>query len=320
MKFPVMMLVGLAAAVMVGCKDESAADAERLERAGALFEEALTAEANGELSKAELLYTQVLRGDATNASAHLNLAMLLHEQKKDYVGAIHHYQSYLDLQPEAEKVPMVKGQVEVVRTLLADQLATEQVNRRRRELEEEYSAIRTEVAELQTQVAALRKDNLAKDEELSELKRKVKDQAALIAQLREAEEAYKKASAEELATAKREAEESKKDEADLPEEPTDDLIKSIREDALRMIEEEDGGQAERNEATREAVEGVQDEAPISASPLKGHQYLVRPGDTLMALAREAYGSEAAWGTIQQANRNKINPDGRLNAGEVIYLP
>ncbi len=316
MKLPVMIFVGLAAAVMVGCKDDKVADTEREERAGALFEEALTAEANGDAVKAEMLYAQVLRGDVGNASAHLNLAMLLHEQKKDYVSAIHHYQSYLDLQPEAEKAPMVKGQIELARTLLAEQLASEAVNRRRRELEAEYSNIRTEVAELQAQVATLRKENLAKDETIDTLKRKVKQQASLIKALREAEAAQKKAAEQQLEDAKREAAEAKKP----TEESTDDLIKSIREDALRMIEEDDGGQSARNEATRQAVEGVNDEAPISASPMRGHNYVIRPGDTLMRLAREAYGNEGQWTKIQQSNKNKINPDGRLTAGEVIYLP
>ncbi len=317
MRYSMIVLAGLATAMMVGCKDDGVATNERDERTGALFEGALTAEAQGDISAAETLYRQLLQKDPTNASAHLNLAMLLHDQKKNYIEAIHHYEAYLALQPTAEKAPMVKGRIDVARSLLTEQLAGEVINRRSRELDAEFGAIRNDLAQAQ---AALTKANnalLAKDNEIAELTRKVQRQETVLQGLKDVEAENKRLQAEALETARKTADEAKAREV---EESTDALIASVRQDAQMMIEQEDGGQAARNEATRAAVEGMMDEEPIASKPTPGKRYLVRPGDTLSKLAREAYGKESLWTTIQNANRSTTNPDGRLRAGETILIP
>jgi tetratricopeptide (TPR) repeat protein len=49
-------------------------------------------------------------------------------------------------------------------------------------------------------------------------------------------------------------------------------------------------------------------------------YVVQPGDTLFRVAEKYYGDATAWKRIREANRTRIDPDGRIRAGQVIIIP
>jgi len=307
-----------AAVVLTGCNRESAAERERAERSNALFAEAMAAESNGNAAGAEQLYLRLLQENHQMASAHLNLALLLQDVSKDYLGAVHHYQTYLDLEPASEKGAMVRDRLASAKELLARQMAADIVEREQRALRAECDALRAEATGLKRTIADLNAENAAKVKEVSELKVQLAQLRKLLETMRAEEETSAAEHEAEVAAARKAAEEAKARGA----EDSDALIDAIKADALRMIEEPDGGQSAPpvDEATRSAVQGVQDEAPLEASPKPGHRYTVRPGDTLSRLAREAYGNAALWGKIQEANRSSSNPDGRLRAGETILIP
>lgn len=314
-----LVLIPLCAALLCfsACDGESAAERERRERSDTLFAEAMSAESRGDTAGAEALYRQLLSRDAGMASAHLNLAILLHDLKKDYIEAIHHYQAYLDLQPTSEKSGIVKERIVAARGLLAAQLASEIIARDHRELTAEREELRSQIAALERNAGDLKGELNKKDAEIVDLKAKVSRLETMLNALR-ATEAENKANYEaELEAARRAAEKAR---LHMEDEAADEEIAAIRADALRMIEEEDGGQAEINAATKKATEGVKDEQGLSAMPTPGKRYTVRPGDTLSQLAREAYGKAGEWTRIRDANRSTTNPDGRLRAGETIYIP
>lgn len=308
----------VAALALLGCDGDSVSERERGERANALFAEAMAAEGRGDTAGAEALYRQLLRQDGGMASAHLNLAILQHDLRKNYIEAIHHYQAYLDLQPDSEKAEMVRGRLESARALLVSQLAAETVAREQRALETERDALRTQIRTLEAAADDLRADLAAKGKTVEELTGKVAALQKLVDAMKSAESETVVRLESELKEARETAEKAK---AALPDPSgTDDLIAAVRADAQRMIEEPDGGQAAVNEATRQAVEGKADEPPLAATPTSGRRYTVRPGDTLSRLAREAYGNAAGWTRIRDANRSTTNPDGRLRAGETILIP
>ncbi len=49
-------------------------------------------------------------------------------------------------------------------------------------------------------------------------------------------------------------------------------------------------------------------------------YVVQPGDTLFRVAEKFYGDSAHWKRIRDANRARIDPDGRIRAGQSIVVP
>lgn len=302
-----------------GCDRESAADRERVERSNALFAEAMAAEARGDSAGAGQLYRQLLMRDNAMASAHLNLAILLQDVRKDYLEAAHHYQAYLDLEPQSEKAAMVRDRLASVKGLLAARLAADIVAREQRALAAERDGLKAQIAALERTGAELRAETETKAKRVAELE-------AQVVQLRKLVDAMKSAEAEAqisheaaLAAARKAAEEAKV-QAEAAVGADSALLAAVRADAKRMIEEPDGGQTAENEATRAAAEGVADEPPLAASPMPGKRYVVRPGDTLSRLSREAYGNSAGWSKIRDANRSTSNPDGRLRAGETILIP
>lgn len=320
MKLRAILLLMLGAAVMAGCDRNQVAEQERRERADALFAEALAAEEQGNISAAEALYEQLLQRDASLALAHLNLAMLQHDSRKEYIEAIHHYRMYLALQPKSEKAPLVQERLAAARTLLAAQLAAERIAIESRAVAAERDELRTKLSAADKRVAEANKALDARTKEMEELKRQVARLTTLVETLKSSEEEAAKAHAAELAAARKAAEEAKKAlEAD-PEPSVDDEIAAVRADALRMIAEEDGGIQAQNAATREAIAELKGEETIAATPTPGKRYLVRPGDTLSKLSREAYGNAAGWTRIRDANRSTTNPDGRLRAGETVIIP
>lgn len=49
-------------------------------------------------------------------------------------------------------------------------------------------------------------------------------------------------------------------------------------------------------------------------------YVVQPGDTLFRVAEKFYGDSTQWRKIRDANRTRIDPDGRIRAGQIIAVP
>lgn len=59
------------------------------------------------------------------------------------------------------------------------------------------------------------------------------------------------------------------------------------------------------------------DAKKSAEP---RVYVVQPGDTLFRVAEKFYGDSNQWKKLRDANRARIDPDGRIRAGQSILIP
>jgi nucleoid-associated protein YgaU len=55
-------------------------------------------------------------------------------------------------------------------------------------------------------------------------------------------------------------------------------------------------------------------------PTEPRTYVVQPGDSLFRVAEKFYGDSTQWKKIRDANRTRIDPDGRIRAGQVLVVP
>ena len=90
------------------------------------------------------------------AKAHLDIALLYDDYKKDYIRAIYHYQRYLELRPQTEKREMIEGRVHAARISFAESISDELSG-----INEKYQALQQENIRLKKTVRRLRM-NLAK--------------------------------------------------------------------------------------------------------------------------------------------------------------
>ena len=74
---------------------------------------------SGDVDGAVRLLTEAVNAHPELARAHFDLAVLLHEHSRNYVGAIYHYRRYLDLRPKTEKREMIEGRIRVAGKLFA---------------------------------------------------------------------------------------------------------------------------------------------------------------------------------------------------------
>lgn len=103
------MFLGLMT-VCFGCaKHETIALREAMERRSSLYRQAIAAEQAGNLEESVRLFHKVLLEEPKSFSAHFQLATLLQDYKKDYIGAIHHFRAYLALRPDSDKSVVQKG-------------------------------------------------------------------------------------------------------------------------------------------------------------------------------------------------------------------
>jgi nucleoid-associated protein YgaU len=67
--------------------------------------------------------------------------------------------------------------------------------------------------------------------------------------------------------------------------------------------------------------GKEDKREKGAKPRgEARTYVVQPGDSLFRVAEKFYGDSMHWKKIRDANPSRIDPDGRIRAGQIIVVP
>jgi LysM repeat protein len=137
-----------------GCaKSVYSLDAEEMNQP--LMKKALAHEGDGKSDAAILVYQRVLEMDPKMARAHLNLAFLMDEQKKDYIRAIYHYQRYAELRPTTEKRTMINDRIRMAKTAFAATLFQQPPDMRNaiQSLKRENATLKATIVRLQKKAA-----------------------------------------------------------------------------------------------------------------------------------------------------------------------
>ena len=153
------MAVALIASLLLsaGCnKDATWWDGQ--ERNQPLMQRAADRADQGDVESAVRLYLQAIDNNPGAARAHLDLALLYHDQVKDYVKAVYHYERYLELRPDAEKHEMIANRVRLAKQSFAGSLLQGESASAVRiaELEKENTDLRQQMEILEREVHRLR--------------------------------------------------------------------------------------------------------------------------------------------------------------------
>lgn len=141
------MLAGVATlALLSGC------DLLTVSQTGRHIREGNEAVARGEFQRAIEHYESALDGTMLSAEAHYRLGLLYEDKLKNPVGALHHFERYLELAPQGQFATDVKGYVERLRLTMVSSLAEGTVLPAK-----EATRLKNENLELQRQVAELRR-------------------------------------------------------------------------------------------------------------------------------------------------------------------
>lgn len=335
--------------VLTGCGNEDIAAAESSERGSALARQAAVAEQSGNPGEAILLLERSLLEEPKAFSAHFQLATLLQDHARDYMGAIYHYRQYLKHRPASEKSKLAKDRIRVAEQLLAPQIlkrvgdsgeAAVQAS-----LLKDVEKLNKRIAELVGDNAALAEQKAATDKSLKMLEgenrrlRKIVDSLKLDAAAATsaggsvtAREAARAATGGEML--RRPGERGTIDKSEFGD------LRKLREEANALAAEgsavkstpakkaDAAAEEERRNALKTDDAGDGGEFSLSAllrnterkEKKLARKHVVRPGETLYMLSERFYGTKTQWKRIRDANRATINPDGRLIAGQTLWIP
>jgi len=348
----------LLAMVLAGCDNGmSISEIEAKERASRLYTTAMEDLQAGRTDPAIRGFEQVLVQEPRNYLAHFQLATLLQDIKKDYIGAISHYKSYLMFRPTSDKATIASDRMRVCDTLLGAEYlrkaggkAAEKLSDENAKLAEEARTLREQVKKLEEQLAQAQ----AQVDRLNEVNGRYRRQVAGLGAEAETGGPRKHLTKNALAELKdmegeRQRRRLRPTDAELldddapPEDRSRIAAELKREKEALARDEAEEGKSKPAQKTAGAVASASS-TPSAKSRDKESQgggafdsfwnkdgqkkksadrpetYVVQQGDTLSKISRRFYGTPAKWRAIREANKTIIPFDGRVSAGMEIRLP
>lgn len=318
------------------------------ERSDQIYRAAMEDYRSGRLSQAIDGLKKVLAADPTNGSARFQLACLLQDTKKDYLGAVCAYREYLLQDPTSDKATLATERLAFCEKGLAIDLANKyelnQVDTERKinaELRESIKKLETAKTKLSKDVGDLMRRYTELTEENARLKSLMTaqaheyddtkeesdaDMAEAKSYLADAEEEGPAATAD-IAEAKSLLDEGKDVEGPLATAEVAEAKKLLDEPIPDgpIIKQPTDAKEKRVAAEAAEREAKEKERQRLAALVPEHEarpdtYVVQEGDTLYKIAVRFYGVSSRWRDIRDANKATVSTDGRIKKGQTLILP
>lgn len=310
---------------------------ERMSRA---YQAAMADYSAGRLDAAINGFEKAVEANGNNASARFQLACLLQDYRKDWLGAMCSYREYLRLEGQSDKAPLARERMAICERELAGELAKkyslaptedndnagEKLRQALKDAEKKAAAAESALGESQRKTAVLEREN-----------------ATLRRQLRsigEDQDDARASGGNAVATARDVLSGVEDDDAPPPKiyagaaasADDDESATGIRQGlsaAKELVEEDDsgpellGGEQTPGPGARKLTDFAASMNDKETSQDRGGRpetYVVQEGDSLYRIARRFYGKESAWKKIRDANKATITTDGRVKTGQTIVLP
>lgn len=317
--------------------DSARREEYKAERAEREYQTAIADYTAGRLDAAVKGFQNALRTNPGNASARFQLAVLLEETKRDYLGAICSYREFMLLEPSSEKSRFAKERAANCEKFLARELASKlnltDNSEVMKELEMALAAKdKAEAANvrLEAEIGKLRKE-LETEKKLSAQRKALVDRMGAFGE--EDDSPARPAPALPAAVPEERAAPRAVAAADVPDDGQAALRMNPEALALNEADEEDD--RKRSAMLPEQTDGNKSPARLvdfgrtserkdpPADPMAAMRpktYKVEPGDTLYSIARRFYGRKSAWKDIREANKTTVSTDGKVRAGTELVLP
>lgn len=150
-----LLLVPLAMLALSGC---GPAPGELRENRDPLVRKARELRSAGEIERAVDAYNAALDQHGDMAQAHFELAAIYHQDRKEHIRAIYHYERFLDLNPNSQKKMLVLGEIQRAKMEYAASLPDRPSDAVQTiaGMEKERELLKARIAELQQQVDQLK--------------------------------------------------------------------------------------------------------------------------------------------------------------------
>lgn len=336
---------------LCGCdKGPTLSELEAKERSSRLFANAMDDLNAGRMDHAIAGLEQVVRQEPKSYSAHFQLATLLQDVRKDFIGAIAHYRDYLAMRPASDKATVAEDRLKICETMLSAEYirkaggsATDKLASDNEKLMKENATLIAQLKKMEVELASAKKqlDKLTAESKMHKRllsKLDAEDLASAPNRASSAKEALAELRALEAEEKRRrirptDAELLDEDETPPPAVGSLDEVKKLIADADREAKTD----AKKPQAKKPPKDKLLASAGKSAegglpglfagkqtkktdSAARPETYVVQDGDTLFKISTKFYGGNHMWRKIRDANRVTIPADGRVRVGQEIKLP
>lgn len=253
-----------------------------------------------EVERAVQHYETALDGTMLSAEAHYRLGLLYEDRLKNEIGALHHFERYLELAPQGQFADDVKGYVDRLRLVIVSRLSDGSMMPAR-----EATRLRNENLELQKQVADLRRGQPPTPKAVAAATPSPSPTPSPVVAPVPPGGLTPPPALVVAATPKP----ASSNPAAASGEP--EVRRALPVGAQVPVAASAEG-APRAEAVAPG------EAPAGGKPVRTYQ--VQSGDTLAGIARKFLGNTAAWPKIAQANKGTLDDPTKLKPGMILVIP
>lgn len=262
----------------------------------------------GEVQRALQHFEAALDGTMLSAEAHYRLGLLYEDQLKNEVGALHHFERYLELAPQGQFATDVKGYVDRLRLVIVSRLADGPVMpaREAARLKNENLALRQQLTDLRQQPATAGRGAAAAAKPAAPTPAPTLASTPVAAAPTMIVAATPPPTTAPAIPSEPEVRRAVPVSGTLPDSAT-------ATDVAPRVQPVAGGA------------GAAGLAPVAAAaaPAGGaavRTYKVESGDTLAGIARKFYKNSGQWQKIAEANKGTLADPTKLKPGMVLVIP
>lgn len=327
----------VALVVFAGCRQSELSASERSDRASRHYASAMAELQAGRIDSAIKGFQDVVRAEPGNGNAHFQLAALLEDVKKDYLGAMIHYRLYCLIRPESEKAAVALDRIKGCETRYAiDAMTKAGVESK---LSKELEKLRAEHLKCSKKISTITDELDAANRKIASMEKAIEMKSKML------EKANGIVDDSSVATAPKKNRPTDSQLLDEEDEGGRRISSSEIKSLRAMLDEDErtanpppvsapakpSGEPIKATSSEETAQ-TKVSAPGSVNPFKKKDgkkaekriipetYTVEEGDTLMRISAKFYGTNRRWRDIRDANKAIISPDGRVRVGQVIKLP